>query len=668
MSKKIKNNLLGKLFGKLDKILIIDKSIDFILIFVGLLAALAFENYIADEKIKDEYIDNLTRLHTEINNNLNFSEIYLKSSRSYFQIANDILELTVKGANDSYSGIFNISDADPIPFEYKVYKSLNNENFLNKSLYSEIIHIYDLKRSVELNFQDSKKSIGKLNYQYFNLYANKSFGTLDLNQIYVELNHENNKVTKSLPKLQSTLEDVILTSERILKAIEFELKSYETNIDESRSYSDLYWLSYNNNIVENYDKSISFARKGAKDIQNNYNVSIIDSNDMEQEYISYYGRLNMLIVGSYVQLSKTDSSNFNYDSTIISHLFEWEKTKIYNEMCQIYFCDYFYENKNFREFKKHLQQCLKSKKGADMLLRNVQNWKEFSINDTILNLLVKSKYNDRKQWIKNINPENYDEKIKKTKENYDLKNQIISDLKDLDRKLKNYPDLHKNWVDKYFIYDDLTDLKTKEIENLIQIAKEILNNVNNNNIKEEVTEYFENSKVKSKVKFLADVHGEPIEIIQKTLYYQNGNIEIEENYSNNLQNGIQKKWYENGNIDYIISFKDGIKSGSTEYYFENGNKQSTMYYLNGELNGQVISYYESGKKSGTYNYKNGILHGDYQKFNSVGDLIYETQFLEGTGIAKIFNEKGNIIEIRIFENGEIINKDCFDLNGTKKDC
>ena len=44
--KKVNNEKLKSIFKYFDSFLIIDKSIDFILIFVGLLAALGFENYV----------------------------------------------------------------------------------------------------------------------------------------------------------------------------------------------------------------------------------------------------------------------------------------------------------------------------------------------------------------------------------------------------------------------------------------------------------------------------------------------------------------------------------------------------------------------------------------------------------------------------------------------
>ena len=78
MNKELKENTgyLKKLFNFLDSRLIIDKSIDFVLIFIGLLAALSFENYVENKKIERAYLDNLSRVHTEISNNINFTKVY----------------------------------------------------------------------------------------------------------------------------------------------------------------------------------------------------------------------------------------------------------------------------------------------------------------------------------------------------------------------------------------------------------------------------------------------------------------------------------------------------------------------------------------------------------------------------------------------------------------
>tara|TARA_B100001175_G_C18911789_1_gene358153 strand:+ start:255 stop:479 length:225 start_codon:yes stop_codon:yes gene_type:complete len=63
---KLKGSFLKRLFRYFNSLLVIDKSIDFILIFVGLLAALGVESYQKSKEIESRYIDMLARTYDEI--------------------------------------------------------------------------------------------------------------------------------------------------------------------------------------------------------------------------------------------------------------------------------------------------------------------------------------------------------------------------------------------------------------------------------------------------------------------------------------------------------------------------------------------------------------------------------------------------------------------------
>ena len=47
----------------------------------------------------------------------------------------------------------------------------------------------------------------------------------------------------------------------------------------------------------------------------------------------------------------------------------------------------------------------------------------------------------------------------------------------------------------------------------------------------------------------------------KVGYYENGKIEYEVPFENDMQHGIEKWYYENGNIEYEIPFVKGKRHG-----------------------------------------------------------------------------------------------------------
>ena len=74
MKNNNEENKLKKLFDFLDSRLLIDKLIDLILIFVGLLCALSVENYIENNENNKQYIKSLTSIHSELETNLLLNE------------------------------------------------------------------------------------------------------------------------------------------------------------------------------------------------------------------------------------------------------------------------------------------------------------------------------------------------------------------------------------------------------------------------------------------------------------------------------------------------------------------------------------------------------------------------------------------------------------------
>ena len=55
------------------------------------------------------------------------------------------------------------------------------------------------------------------------------------------------------------------------------------------------------------------------------------------------------------------------------------------------------------------------------------------------------------------------------------------------------------------------------------------------------------------------------------VYWENGNIYLEENYKDGKLDGFWKYYYENGNICQEKNYKDGKMNGPWKHYFDNGN-------------------------------------------------------------------------------------------------
>jgi antitoxin component YwqK of YwqJK toxin-antitoxin module len=116
-----------------------------------------------------------------------------------------------------------------------------------------------------------------------------------------------------------------------------------------------------------------------------------------------------------------------------------------------------------------------------------------------------------------------------------------------------------------------------------------------------------------------------------------GFVVIEEEYKNNLLNGISIKYYQNNTIAEKLSFVNNIKSGEWLQYFPSGNICLKGTYINGKLDGPFFTYYNDGKPEYTGSYKKDMRDGTW----------------------KIYNPDGSVRNTMIYVDGEISNPDAY---------
>ena len=257
---------LKKLFDFLNSRLIIDKAVDFFLIFIGLLAALSVENYIENQNQEKKYISSLISLHSELETNLLLNDGNNEIKLKYIKIWEDVGEFASNNDFQSYSGLKNIYESKPLEYENKTYLSLDQNAFINRDLLSDIIHMYEINKEVSNSIQDLTISLENLYKMYSELrfivlYANSE----DIINPYSNFNFNFNSFEKLLfIKVEPELKDLEVTGKRILTSIEHELERYNIDIDESKSYSNYYWLANTSYKLKKNDLSIEFAKKGLK--------------------------------------------------------------------------------------------------------------------------------------------------------------------------------------------------------------------------------------------------------------------------------------------------------------------------------------------------------------------------------------------------------------------
>ena len=150
-----------------------------------------------------------------------------------------------------------------------------------------------------------------------------------------------------------------------------------------------------------------------------------------------------------------------------------------------------------------------------------------------------------------------------------------------------------------------------------------------------------------------------------TKWYENGQKKEEGNYKDDKKDGFWTEWYENGQISAEGLYKNKKLEGLVTFWHTNGKKKLEGIFKNGEKDKLWTEWYENGQKQSEGTYKDNIPDGEYKCWDKDGGVIYETEFVNGTGVLKEFYENEQMGEEMIYKNGEIIEFKFFELNYNK---
>lgn len=100
-------------------------------------------------------------------------------------------------------------------------------------------------------------------------------------------------------------------------------------------------------------------------------------------------------------------------------------------------------------------------------------------------------------------------------------------------------------------------------------------------------------------------------------------------YINGVKIKFYVKYYENGIIENEIHYKDNLKHGTCKSYYENGNFRYEENYIDGKKDGKQIYYYMNGFESRKCRYKNNIPIFFWYEYDSDGNEIFKIDYWNG---------------------------------------
>jgi hypothetical protein len=382
---KTQQPIINRIIKHIDSLFIIDKIFDVVMIFIGLYAAIAVGEYYKQKAEKNEYLELLTRFHTELSSNAVLIEGYDKTLSSYFKVWSSVCNFVKDKDMKAYPGFLEIYSSQPINLQNREFMSFNKDVFKNKRLLADLVMHYDQGENVKIRASEAMQLVSEFYSSYFAMYNSEKMSNFNNEQYFIEFNLLYSKFSKySTLMLKPCIIDYKNTNERILYAIEGELSKYGKSLDDIRDYSDYYWLSHYAASLGNYDACFDYTNKGLKILGE-------DISKMNAEEKSLYGRFNKNAYFACASLSKSDSvDSSKLDARQIEHLKKWENSAVYLGLCWICMMQYYHDKDNLEEFQSYLQKYILANQDKDMLLENVSGWKKFTSKESVSKIIVSS--------------------------------------------------------------------------------------------------------------------------------------------------------------------------------------------------------------------------------------------------------------------------------------
>lgn len=130
--------------------------------------------------------------------------------------------------------------------------------------------------------------------------------------------------------------------------------------------------------------------------------------------------------------------------------------------------------------------------------------------------------------------------------------------------------------------------------------------------------YYESGKIRELSTYKGDLL-----VGTRYLYFENGNVEIEEKYADGgILNGEQKVFYKDGQVQIVKNYENNELTGLLKVYYPSGKIKEEVTMRHNNENGPFTEYFENGQVQWKGTYLNGENEfGLLEEWDSLGAPI-----------------------------------------------
>lgn len=125
-------------------------------------------------------------------------------------------------------------------------------------------------------------------------------------------------------------------------------------------------------------------------------------------------------------------------------------------------------------------------------------------------------------------------------------------------------------------------------------------------------------------------------------------------YRNDTLDGQRTLYYENGQLQYTENYDMGQFHGPYRAYYPSGQLKLEQQYFNNRLEGESRAWYENGQLKEVVQFEQNQENGPFREYYPNGQLKAEGTYLEGDnehGELKLYDEDGTLVRVMQCDRG-----------------
>ena len=353
--------------------------------FLGVFAGQNVSDVYRHREETRQYLEALTRLHTELSNNAVLIEGYKENTAAWNRVFKEVYTLAKAGEPKPYDGFSEIYSANPVELRNAEFAALDRSIFENQRLYADLLMHDSQASKVKVCSAEAVKILSDYCASYMAMYMMSQMKGADAGEHTVRFNtlfNQYNKYAGSI--LLPEIADYKVTNERLLLAVEGELAAHGRSIEQSRDAGDYYWMSHYALLLKRPAECLAYAEKGLARLGSSLER-------MSAEDKSLYGRLHKNAAAGTLGLASAKNQGAPVDDPRpLMHLKEWEKSGVYTGLCRIQMMNLYHQNNQFEPFRACMAKYLEDKSDLVPLVSALPKWVSFVSRGEIKTLLLKA--------------------------------------------------------------------------------------------------------------------------------------------------------------------------------------------------------------------------------------------------------------------------------------